>query len=967
MSAKKWAIFFLYLISYGGCNAELPEDTHDKVDKGLNALVEGISAIEVLKTTSKDKTEAAQKAVKLIFPAKSQASMLQTVKNSVGKTVSAIVKTVNVLTKALSAFSFAAAFISFILAFIPQEDPSMNFMKEQFAEVNRKLDVISLEISTLQKDVKWYSYASIYSQDENKIQNAWMKFNEFREKAILVKTSQEKTRLAEQFTSYFESTSTESSIENFYRYLTQKELSLTENLLDLVNEKFKRDFNVITLFGAHFTALMFKGMQLNLYYYALKGYDGEAKAKACVEKLANVLAAVEKAMTECIDKYEEQAKIDVDEIGLSSWSDTKELASLIKNHLDKKFDWYEWIVIAYKNEARYEFAAGKYIMVKNIQNKANVFICHREKGAPINDQVKKQIQKERIKRSCLSLGSLNPPPLSEAMFNNEQMSNIIAMHAVLDHKDYNQTDNKAMIQARCGPNMFTVILRGKEEALTPPCSKSPCENGMCKPIPDTMGEYCSCSHLYYGQSCTRQVLDDIRWETIKDFINSITIQPVPDLTSIFYSLKNLEDYTTLVAKSMESQIEWTQVLVKYSSTISKLQFLISQNKRLEDNILSAVDFLHEMNQQFCSTTFSFLADNYNSMMMGAGFGDELNILDMYRKILLTKNPQSPVIACSSDYKVKIDTFVRYMFALQKESHLTWVKYLLLSEQPNKVDDAKKQFNITVFNQWRLFNKNGCGPLVAKSLVNNFCSELYHTTEGQEVKLSCGEKLGVFPITVKCSQGKWSAIPVCYAHPLNGITDCKTVGTKTVCKMTCNSYWAYSDGTTEKTFTCNKPPCEAINPRPCQNCLTHSVCQSNEVCNLLKKMCEDGCSSGNNPCGKNTVCTTVSNQQRCTCKSGWSGDDPRLGCTYANLVWTATRSIPNTERQNYVEAINCRGYFQGDCKTACAQGEEDMGKQSCAEGYRLACDDQVRSQRAGPQKVRLKLGYLKKMGRRANST
>uniref|UniRef100_A0A8C4SL31 Lipoprotein n=1 Tax=Erpetoichthys calabaricus TaxID=27687 RepID=A0A8C4SL31_ERPCA len=398
MSAKKWAIFFLYLISYGGCNAELPEYTRDKVDKGLNTLVEGISALEVLKTTSKDKAEAAQTAVKLIFPANSQASMLKTVKNSVGKAVSAIVKTVNVLTKALSAFSFAAAFISFILAFIPQQDPLMNFMKEQFAEVNRKLDVISLDISTLQKDVKWYSYTSIYSQDERKIQNAWMKFNEFREKAILVKTNQEKTRLAEQFTSYFESTSTESSIENFYRYLTQKELSLTENLLDLVNEKFKRDFNVVTQFAAHFTALMFKGMQLNLYYYALKGFDGEAKAKDCVEKLANVLAAVEKAMTECIDKYEEQAKIDVDEIGLSSWSDTKELASLIKNHLDKKFDWYEWIVIAYENDSKYKFAAGNYI-VKNIQNKAKVFIFHREKGAPINDQIKEQIQKELSKRA----------------------------------------------------------------------------------------------------------------------------------------------------------------------------------------------------------------------------------------------------------------------------------------------------------------------------------------------------------------------------------------------------------------------------------------------------------------------------------------------------------------------------------------------------------------------------------------
>ncbi|XP_028847086.1 uncharacterized protein LOC114796767 [Denticeps clupeoides] len=192
--------------------------------------------------------------------------------------------------------------LSFIFAVIPKSNPTLEFMKEQFAEVNRKLDSMSLQISTLGKEMEWASYASVYSKDENNIRNSWAKLKEFVASAMAAKTQEQKTRLAERFTTFYESTATESSVADLYKYITESHgSSLNKNLLQLVVQKSSGDFAILTQYSSYFTALMVSGLQLNLFYYKLKGYDAAAKAKEAEGELGNVLSAIQDALINCDD------------------------------------------------------------------------------------------------------------------------------------------------------------------------------------------------------------------------------------------------------------------------------------------------------------------------------------------------------------------------------------------------------------------------------------------------------------------------------------------------------------------------------------------------------------------------------------------------------------------------------------------------------------------------------------------
>lgn len=131
---------------------DLPEDSRDQADQVLNAVKDSLSLFkDVMENINPDKVVGVIKSL----------SNFASLAPGIGGVVSSV--------------------ISMVLVFIPQDDPVLKAVKEGFAEVNRKMDSLSIQISDLATDVEWFSYISVYSQDERRILNAWRKFNEFRE------------------------------------------------------------------------------------------------------------------------------------------------------------------------------------------------------------------------------------------------------------------------------------------------------------------------------------------------------------------------------------------------------------------------------------------------------------------------------------------------------------------------------------------------------------------------------------------------------------------------------------------------------------------------------------------------------------------------------------------------------------------------------------------------------------------
>lgn len=271
--------------------------------------------------------------------------------------------------------------VNVVLAFLPQEDPVLNEIKDGFAEVNRKLDDLSMKISNLATDVEWFNYASIYSQDELRILNAWRKFEEFRENSKLVKSEEDKLRLVEIFTNYYEYTGTEASVSNLYHYLTISSTSLAKNLNQLLIKKFKCDINEIGRYNAYFSSLLLRGTVLNEFYWRLIGFNQPNTEAKNAQMFNSVYRAQLFSVQYCLDNYREYMMQDVREISqaLSPHNKTA-IAVQVKKALDKKYDWYKWVVVVYNTEKEKEHSLYRDQILSIPVGKISVAVGHTLKG-----------------------------------------------------------------------------------------------------------------------------------------------------------------------------------------------------------------------------------------------------------------------------------------------------------------------------------------------------------------------------------------------------------------------------------------------------------------------------------------------------------------------------------------------------------------------------------------------------------
>ncbi|XDV25984.1 hypothetical protein PO909_029805 [Leuciscus waleckii] len=872
MATGKTFLTILYLLIYSCfCTAGIDVSQVNQLEKGLTMSKEFLQGLNDVGEIIKKKTE-------------------DTTRES--------------LVKVLKVFGSLGALISFILAFIPQLNPMFEFMKEQFAEVNRKLDSLSLQISTLQTEMEWKSYASSYGKDENVIKNSWAKLTEFIKSAPLASTQEEKTRLAERFTTFYENTGTENSVANFYRYITENNpVSLNKNLLQLIIEKSNGDFDVLVQYSSYFTTLMVSGLKLNVFYYKLKGYGGEVKAQEAVTQLSNTLSAIQDALIECADGFEKWAHKDAVKLSIQPFSDTKMLATDIKNHLESKFHWFKWIVIAHSNDVKNEFTFGQSINL-NAQEKTSVYIIHQEKGSAVDQNTKGNI-KSSLQTEMASL-SIYPQCLTMKeellhRFGAKVTSQIQFLHAVTKPSDYAQTD-VADIELNCQYlypiRDFKIFLRGNI-VVKAPCSDVNCKNGECKPIKDTTQGFCKCHKMFHGPACDENIQNMIDYAALEGEIDGMIYQPVPDLTAIYFSVKELKDFTKEIVESVRHDIQWTQIFVKYSNVIQKFRYMNTLHSYLKTGTITQRHYVSEVGDLFTGGhPFQLYLRNFHHMMMGSGFGDKHNILEMFRKSLV-QDPQSQSgepVECTKYYSDQIDYFVRYMFALEKEAVLAWSKYLLVTGKSENIVFVQKFFQDYVSQQWKLFNKNGCGPLKAGDLQNSHCEKLYHSTAQQRVKLKCGGSYKPSPEIVVCSGGQWSASPVCYEEQVNGEFKCFFGGGATFCVATCSSGWGSATHPDPGSYDCLQPPCPSFIPKKCNNCTKDSVCKDNEVCTKYLGTCRDVCLA--QPCGVNAKCSSSSNHDRsCTCKSPWKGN-PYSGCRSQDLQWVK-------DSEAYIDAVRSK--------------------------------------------------------------
>ncbi|CAI5652728.1 unnamed protein product [Oreochromis niloticus] len=508
----------------------LPEDTKDKTEKSLSVVKDSLTVIkDVLDSIKTDNIADVLKGI----------SGFASLAPGIGSLVSSI--------------------IMLVLVFIPQRDP----LKEGFAEVNRKLDLLSIQISNLATDVEWFNYASVYSQDEVRILNAWKKLTEFRENSGLVKTAEDRLRLAEIFTNYYENTAVEASVANLYHYLTVSSTSLSGNLNDLLRKKFKCNIGEIGKFNIYFSSLLWRGMVLNQLYWNLIGFNPSDKEAEQTKMFKTVSEAQISAVKFCLYNYKEYMEKDVEEISKAMNPDNKQaVADQVKKALDKKYNWYNWVVLVHDtgNDKKHIFynmqdiPVGKITVAVGYTQKTKeekkeevineLISCYTQ---PQTHQISKKLTEQRVETPCDNIAQ-EIPRCSQTVANTSVSQFVKVMHASYKGKIAKVPD--ALQSSTClSSNIMPKIgeIHIYYSRTLPLCTPNPCKNnGKCEKLLDSNEWLCNCPDGFYGDKCEN--IFKINKTPVAD-IN----HPVPDISTIDNKLVKMESKLEEVLKTIKEQ------------------------------------------------------------------------------------------------------------------------------------------------------------------------------------------------------------------------------------------------------------------------------------------------------------------------------------------------------------------------------------------------------------------------------
>lgn len=464
--------------------------------------------------------------------------------------LSGVLKGISAFTKvALQFIRLASPVANLVLAFVPQENP-VKELREGFAEVNRKLDSLSLQISNLATDVEWFNYASVYSQDEVRILNAWKKFEEFHENSGLVNTTEDKLRLAEIFTNYYENTAVEASVANLYHYLTVSSTSLSGNLNDLLKKKFKCSIREIGKYNIYFSSLLWRGMFLNQLYWDLVGFNPSDKEAEQTKMLKTVSKAQISALKFCLDNYKKYMKKDVEEIGKAMNPDDKtSIADQVKKALDNKYNWYNWVVLVYNTDQEQNYIY-RYNMTNVPVGKITVAVDYTQKtNEERKEEVKNQLNscyKERI------LDFIHPTTirkLCEDIKHKKTCSHKVAGVPVTEYikvmySSYSTANDfvvnpNALQSFSCNWGSFEPYnIHLYYSKSLPVCDPDPCENkGVCERLLDSNEWLCNCPDGFYGDRCEKD--SEIRRSPVAKVEH-----PVPDISTLKIMLDKILNLTS---------------------------------------------------------------------------------------------------------------------------------------------------------------------------------------------------------------------------------------------------------------------------------------------------------------------------------------------------------------------------------------------------------------------------------------
>ncbi|XP_066932710.1 SE-cephalotoxin-like isoform X2 [Clytia hemisphaerica] len=733
-----------------------------------------------------------------------------------GKAIGTIASAVGSLAPFLGA---AGAFLSIILAFLPKEDSAeLKFMKKGFAEVNKKLDIITNKLDGIERSIEFEAQKQAYIDAENKINFGYNQLTKFYDEVMKVECkkqeecARERLKIAERYIKDFKPV--ERALFMILKNSYQKN-TFAKPLVELIKSKFQCNVEKLNAFAETIYLLARKGQQVVVTYHKLTGSKTSivTAVQEWLDMVYSLRAKVYKEKNKCYKQISTYMASDIADPEYQNGKHVdafKRLNRIIKN----KYAWIGWNFQIYnaieEDEQAFKVFEGfsnapatkekrKRVIIATPVDKRGTYskdiinlVRYAIKKITINANDFFVVVRAAIEEYLSKAGALKM--VQSIVVLDPDVSIDIEVDRFSSYINEVFAFKSSVMDFPHIKRRVVVMLKSSEADNTF-CKENSCHGkSKCVQLPYTKLTECQCERLFDGTRC--ETYSDTSMKSTLDLLLTTSLQ-IPSLTDVYFDIKDLrksfengienvnkaiarlgnvlEKSYTKLSQQLGNEFRWTNLKVTYSLTISNVEhFIIEFTQKIKNNKDERVKKLAEHILE-PGKIKKWLRD--------------LNLLFVGNKNIIQDHEPLPVVimnrnldACTTPYKKRVDHVYAQFSILQQQAYMMWAQALFILEKDTT--EVIQLYAQTVTEQINKLKEITCDFVIQDS-INVQCTGGYYAHPSLKITNQCRQNYYVSgPKTATCSDKTKSK---CYSCSCNkegsnhqgcsdqdGVCSCKTI-------------------------------------------------------------------------------------------------------------------------------------------------------------------------------------------------
>ena len=236
------------------------------------------------------------------------------------------------------------------------ESAEMTFMREQFGEINMKLDTISQDVNQIKDLITDNTLKAAYIADEGKILNGYNQLQVFlRELQNLTcdagsNCERERIRIASRYDQYFD---INVNMQNIYRGAMDSTPVFLKPLIDHIKTSSDCSVPKIPHFADGILKLAIKEHKVTMIHEMLSGsnYSITNRMTTWLKRMYTLKERTNEVVSHCFENIGAYIRKDVgDPTYQSGCTSNSAAANALKQHLETKYFWLNWLVLSFDKD-----------------------------------------------------------------------------------------------------------------------------------------------------------------------------------------------------------------------------------------------------------------------------------------------------------------------------------------------------------------------------------------------------------------------------------------------------------------------------------------------------------------------------------------------------------------------------------------------------------------------------------------